>query len=159
MTYSEKLRDPRWQRKRLEIMNRDDFRCQACRSKDKTLNVHHRLYQKGNDPWDYENEMLVTLCEDCHKKIEDSIRMVAEKCAFDEDMVKIMNHLGSANDLPFYSVINQWIDSQLEFQKSPSVSNFNELQTSALRIIGHVTSYIADSSLTVAWEDEEGAQD
>lgn len=158
MTYSEKLRDPRWQRKRLEIMNRDDFRCQACRSKDKTLNVHHRFYQRGNDPWDYENEMLVTLCDVCHKKMEDSIRMVAERCAFDEDMIKIMNHLGCASGLPLYSALNQWIESRLEFEKSQSNSNFNDLQSSALRIISHVTSCTADSSRNVAWEDEEGAE-
>jgi hypothetical protein len=69
MTYSEKLRDPRWQRKRLEIMKRDDFACMNCKSKDKTLVVHHRVYINGREPWEYENHSLETLCEECHNRI------------------------------------------------------------------------------------------
>jgi hypothetical protein len=65
-TYSEKLRDPRWQRMRLEVMNRDEFTCQVCYDKAATLNVHHRWYRFGADPWDYPAEALVTLCESCH---------------------------------------------------------------------------------------------
>lgn len=69
-TYWEKLKDPRWQKKRLEIMERDKFTCQHCRSKENTLNVDHRIYEKGKEPWEYENHKLVTLCEKCHKTIE-----------------------------------------------------------------------------------------
>lgn len=66
MTYSEKLRDPRWQKKRLKIMERDEFMCQKCQDKDSTLNVHHRIYFKEREPWEYEDWCLVTLCETCH---------------------------------------------------------------------------------------------
>ena len=34
----------------------------------KGLNVHHTYYIKGHKPWEYENDSLVTLCEDCHRK-------------------------------------------------------------------------------------------
>lgn len=68
-TYWEKLKDPRWQKKRLEIMQRDDFSCQVCSSKDNTLNVHHRIYRKGKSPWEYEESDLVTLCEKCHGEV------------------------------------------------------------------------------------------
>ncbi|MBR6189243.1 MAG: hypothetical protein IKQ59_09890 [Prevotella sp.] len=34
----------------------------------KSLNVHHKYYIRGNDPWNYSNEALITLCEQCHKK-------------------------------------------------------------------------------------------
>lgn len=67
-SYSEKLKDPRWQRKRLEVMNRDDFTCQLCQTKEKTLHVHHEQY-KG-DPWDVDIDKLRTLCEDCHAAVE-----------------------------------------------------------------------------------------
>lgn len=71
-SYSDKLKDPRWQRKRLEIFQRDDFTCQAtaCHSKHKTLHVHHLIYSKGKDPWDIDNKCLLTLCEDCHNELE-----------------------------------------------------------------------------------------
>jgi hypothetical protein len=72
-TYWEQLRDPRWQKKRLEIMQRDEFICQSCGDAGKTLNVHHGYYAKGLAPWEYEDETLRTLCEDCHKMAEESL--------------------------------------------------------------------------------------
>jgi transposase len=65
MSYSEKLKDPRWQKKRLEVFERDKFQCQACDSKDKTLHVHHLKYE--GEPWESPMEYLETLCEDCHE--------------------------------------------------------------------------------------------
>lgn len=70
MTYAEKLRDPRWQRKRLEVMQRDNFCCTWCGNGEVTLNVHHHYYTKGKSPWDYDDSALTTLCEDCHQDIE-----------------------------------------------------------------------------------------
>lgn len=66
MKYSEKLRDPRWQRKRLEIMQRDNFTCLACGDTEKTQNVHHKKYH--GSPWEAPSESLETLCEPCHEK-------------------------------------------------------------------------------------------
>ena len=65
--YSDKLKDPRWQRKRLEILERDNWHCQNCFDGESTLHVHHRRYFYGKDPWDYENHLLLTLCENCHE--------------------------------------------------------------------------------------------
>lgn len=48
-------------------MQRDDFSCQFCTSDTETLNVHHKKYENGKEPWEYENHFLVTLCEDCHE--------------------------------------------------------------------------------------------
>ncbi len=69
--YHEMLRDPRWQRMRLEVMQRDHFRCVECGDERTTLNVHHTYYAKGKKPWEYEARALRTLCEPCHKKISD----------------------------------------------------------------------------------------
>jgi 5-methylcytosine-specific restriction endonuclease McrA len=66
MKYSEKLKDPRWQKKRLQILKRDGFKCMSCLSKIKMLSVHHKYYITGFDPWDYPNKSLITLCQDCH---------------------------------------------------------------------------------------------
>lgn len=67
VSYAELLKDPRWQKKRLEVMQRDGFRCQHCLREDKELQVHHLLYRKGAKPWEYKNEELVTLCKRCHE--------------------------------------------------------------------------------------------
>lgn len=69
-SYSEKLRDPRWQKKRLEIMQRDDFACRLCGDKKSTLHIHHKEYRVGHEPWEYEEENLVTYCETCHSLVE-----------------------------------------------------------------------------------------
>jgi hypothetical protein len=77
MTYKEQLQDPRWQKKRLEILNRDDFKCQYCKSGKITLHVHHLCYLKGLKIWEYDNELLITLCKDHHDLIHDLQKVIA----------------------------------------------------------------------------------
>jgi len=66
-TYSDKLKDPRWQKKRLRVMERDGFKCRDCGDEKETLHVHHCFYEKG-DPWNTKDDFLLTLCETCHKE-------------------------------------------------------------------------------------------
>jgi len=70
--YWELLKRPEWQRKRLEIMQRDNFTCIDCDDSESTLNVHHRYYVKGRMPWDYPDFCLITLCSSCHEIQHDS---------------------------------------------------------------------------------------
>lgn len=69
MSYAEKLKDPRWQKARMKILERDKFTCQLCEAKDKELQVHHRIYHRGVDPWNYDSNLLVTLCVECHEHV------------------------------------------------------------------------------------------
>ena len=69
MTYSDKLNSPHWQKKRLEILSRDEFTCQYCFDKDTQLQIHHLKY-KGIKPEETPDEYLVTLCKDCHAVTE-----------------------------------------------------------------------------------------
>jgi len=85
MTYSQKLRDPRWQKKRAEICERDNWRCLFCGSDSKNLQVHHLVYRR-KEPWDYPEYLYQTLCEDCHQarqeltdKIVDAVRIAIGK--------------------------------------------------------------------------------
>src|SRR5688572_1565484 len=65
--YSQKLLDPRWQKKRLEILNRDEWICRDCGEDSKALHVHHRIYIPGKQPWEIDDDLLITLCADCHE--------------------------------------------------------------------------------------------
>lgn len=65
MSYSDQLRDPRWQKRRLEVLSRDNFTCRDCAEAGKTVSVHHCHYCKGA-PWNTPIELLLTLCDDCH---------------------------------------------------------------------------------------------
>lgn len=66
--YFAKYKDPRWQKMRLEVLNRDEFMCRLCFDSKSTLHVHHRWYKPSSDPWEYSLEALVTLCEACHEE-------------------------------------------------------------------------------------------
>jgi hypothetical protein len=98
--YSKKLRDPRWQKKRLQIMERDDFRCQVCFDDEVTLNVHHGFYKKVNEPWDYPDSSLVTLCEDCHQVETETAysekQMLVEVLSIVGFLASDFNNLGSS---------------------------------------------------------------
>lgn len=63
--YGEKLLDPRWQKLRLQIFERDKWLCKGCATSTETLHVHHIAYV-GADPWDTPPELLITLCAECH---------------------------------------------------------------------------------------------
>jgi uncharacterized protein YlaI len=86
MTYAEKLKNPKWQKKRLEILNRDNFCCQKCGDAETELRVHHKKYN-GN-PWDAADEDLITLCKICHGFFERTTDMFS----IDEMEVKRLPH-------------------------------------------------------------------
>jgi 5-methylcytosine-specific restriction endonuclease McrA len=72
-TYAAELFKPEWKLKREEILKRDHYKCVVCRSVT-ILQVHHRQYHfivsehKFRLPWDYPDQLLITLCESCHKR-------------------------------------------------------------------------------------------
>lgn len=65
--YAEQFKDPRWQKKRLKILERDNFTCQECDSKKDTLHIHHKYYENNKKVWEYPDTVLITLCENCHE--------------------------------------------------------------------------------------------
>lgn len=102
--YFQKLKDPRWQKLRLEVFNRDEFRCKNCGDDDKTLNVHHISY-KG-EPWDQHIDLLVTLCENCHKYESENIKIN------ERELIKTLKEKGfMAQDIEDLSVFI----SEMEF--------------------------------------------
>lgn len=71
-TYSDNLKDPRWQKLRLKIMERDEFKCRQCLDDKEQLQIHHIKYIANKLPWEYPEELLETLCVDCHKSITET---------------------------------------------------------------------------------------
>lgn len=68
MEYEWLLKDPRWQKKRLEIFQRDGFKCTKCGDSYSTLHVHHFYYNFDLQPWEYPDDILTTYCDFCHLK-------------------------------------------------------------------------------------------
>jgi hypothetical protein len=67
-TYSEKLTHPFWQKKRQDILTRDNYTCQECFDTETTLHIHHLVYHRATEPWEYPDSLLLTLCENCHSE-------------------------------------------------------------------------------------------
>jgi hypothetical protein len=67
MNYKEQLKSPKWQKKRLDVLNLRGFKCENCANEEKQLHVHHRFYLKGRKAWEYDNDVLQVLCETCHE--------------------------------------------------------------------------------------------
>lgn len=71
--YQVKLQQVEWLLKRKAILQRDNYHCQCCGSQ-LGLQVHHRQYHKFRvsgifkNPWNYPDQLLITLCRDCHQK-------------------------------------------------------------------------------------------
>ena len=42
------------------------------------LVVHHTTYITGHLPWQYDNELLITLCKDCHNKEHEDLTQLHE---------------------------------------------------------------------------------
>jgi hypothetical protein len=65
MTYSEKLKDPRWILLREDILERDGYKCRDCGTDEGPLQVHHCAYV-GKDPWETPPGLLMSVCDKCH---------------------------------------------------------------------------------------------
>lgn len=59
------------------IKARDNNTCQMCGCNNKPISVHHLCYRDGNI-LNNDDEELITLCEDCHKKQKESREHVFE---------------------------------------------------------------------------------
>lgn len=104
--YLEALASPQWQKKRLEIMQRDNFTCQYCGCKDKTLHIHHKVYKNGKKPWEYDDKYLITLCDKCHEYITNDKNRLYEQFIYVRDNMReygfsdailnaILEHIGA----------------------------------------------------------------
>lgn len=110
-TYHEKLKSPLWQKKRLSILERDEFHCQSCMDGENTLHVHHCYYEHGKEPWEYPDSSLITLCEQCH--INETTDLKKSK----DRLIEIMSKRG------LLSYHYDEISDSLEKSNSPFLSN------------------------------------
>lgn len=131
-TYYEKLKSPKWQKKRLEILSERGFGCEVCSDKDSQLHVHHKIYKKGVSPWSYPSYNYSVLCEECHKDAHNTIDAMNELVG----VLPVDGHFSQQGVLSFLlnflSSEDEWVratDQQLnrfyEIQEEFNIPNEN----------------------------------
>ena len=83
--------------RREAILHRDNYTCQCCGKKNCRLEVHHIKFRSNGGTDDEEN--LITLCEDCHKKVHKG-EIVLEKKPKKSKNLKYATHM---------SIIRSWL--------------------------------------------------
>jgi hypothetical protein len=87
---NEAYKDPRWQKRRLQIMERDGWACVACRRTDETLHVHHKAYY--GMPWEVSDHDLQTLCEKCHESLGPHPKAGIYFMRCEDDLMLVVRH-------------------------------------------------------------------
>lgn len=133
MSYADDLKHPQWQRRRLRVFERASFHCQRCESDSRQLHAHHKLYLKGHKPWEYPDELLECLCEDCHTRAHaerDALDLTIAKqpTAFVPTMTRIFDKLGQAlasGDMSarahFMNAVQDEIDAIEDLRRGPGI--------------------------------------
>jgi hypothetical protein len=66
VSYVDDLKHPKWQERRLRVLERAGWACEWCGDTENQLHAHHKVYLKGHKPWEYEDSQLECLCDGCH---------------------------------------------------------------------------------------------
>jgi 5-methylcytosine-specific restriction endonuclease McrA len=82
LKYSEQIQHPNWQKCRLRIFERDSFACRICGNTEHQLQVHHLCYFPNTLIWEYDDELLITVCPEHHKQLQFDLPKIAGLIAF-----------------------------------------------------------------------------
>ena len=135
-SYRSQYLDPRWQKKRLKVMESTGFKCENCQSETNTLNVHHKQYIPNRDIWDYRLNQFLVLCEGCHEAyhsefdwLNEVIGSVDPRTLSRKGMAAFLAGWGSVEiDLDEFSDLHQHIfrQGQIFWQQTESILDFQE---------------------------------
>ncbi len=101
MSYYEDLKHPLWQQRRLRVFELAAFTCVRCRATESQLHAHHKVYLKGRRLWDYPDDLLECLCDDCHERAHEQksrleIMVAQHPTSMLPTITRLMGKLGAA---------------------------------------------------------------
>ena len=141
--YSEKLKNPKWQKKRLEILNIHNFKCELCGCETKELHVHHRFYIKGREVWQYDNDVFQVLCCDCHKKEhskqQKQVEVIPERYKTLIDLVERLNSREPLNSSYLELFLEEIYNDELKSDLTDTLMNLTDVYTNSY--FGDVIKY------------------
>lgn len=139
-TYAEKLKDPRWQKKRLHLLELARWECENCHSDSSTLHVHHVFYESKRQPWEYEDNDFMVLCETCHQAIQDKCNSILRMMAVQSTYLVT----SGSSCIDYYDMIEKF----LRWQDGPeprTIKGWSKMQT-----IGYAIGRMYSAMMRVA---------
>jgi hypothetical protein len=103
-----------WQEFRKGIIESDGHKCTECgkTALEATLQVHHKKYIEGKEPWEYAPQDCITLCKGCHASIHGKIKpKFGWEYMGDEDLGELIGECENCgNDIRyvFYVFHEKW---------------------------------------------------
>lgn len=82
LSYSEQMQHPLWLAKKDEIFRRDNEKCRICGDGSHRLQVHHLCYFPDLLAWEYDNELLITVCLKHHELLTFELPKLSGLIAF-----------------------------------------------------------------------------
>jgi hypothetical protein len=117
--YKERLRDPRWQRRRLELLEKAEWACEECGATERTLEVHHTWYRKNALPWEHSDSELRVLCDQCHGVAEANRSIIGPAiCGLRQDVQMALVECvlpAASNDPDYFWTVVTWMVESGEF--------------------------------------------
>lgn len=129
--YQKYLRHKKWYKKRLEIYKRDNHTCVKCGSPAE--HVHHTYYHRvATMPWEYPNESMISICNDCHLKEHESVIPVIDIKTGDDHSI---NWTSKDYDLNKLLVIGgKYKVGPYSFNSKESINKFGRILLGELKI-------------------------
>jgi 5-methylcytosine-specific restriction endonuclease McrA len=82
LSRAEQYRHPKWLEKAEEIKQRDNYTCRVCGDKSHNKDVHHICYFPDTHLWEYDDELLITVCRQHHEMLTYDLPKIAGLIAF-----------------------------------------------------------------------------
>lgn len=104
LSYYEQLQHPFWESKKVKILTRDGYKCVICGSGLHKLDVHHLCYFPDLLIWEYDDELLITVCKKHHTQLTYDLPKVSGLIA----LHCLMENIDLSNIVELLLKINQY---------------------------------------------------
>lgn len=125
--YSQLLQDPRWKKRRDEIITLFGRVCWQCKKTESPMHVHHRYYVAKRLPWNYPDVAHRVLCEECHEWKHDGPQQLEDWEYFLDACFQVaMSHCGSRAQQEVFGLIAAQILKMQLGPQEPSEEQKND---------------------------------
>ena len=83
LSYREQLIHPLWLDKKADIIERDGRCCRICGTELHKLEVHHLCYLPDLLIWEYDDELMITVCGKHHTQLTYDLPKIAGLISFE----------------------------------------------------------------------------